>query len=201
MTDRDDFWVEPGCAPGMDRDQTEAYLRQLGAAYRERGNDLFGEAFVAHARSVLNSPRPGPDETAIGAWEREHGVRLPAILRDALHVQDGGYVRGSRLQLRRLSEMEPLSGDAYAHLWDFQENREFGDPFKLHWVGADEESGGVLILDYNTGPEPRVLWLWRDLGDELRDEGDGTFDQMVVRQRDVTAGRQRGDERGQMRNA
>ena len=91
--------------------------------------------------------------------------------------------------------MEPLSGDAYAHLWDFQENREFGDPFKLHWVGGDEESGGVLILDFNTGPEPRVLWLWRDLGDELRDEGDGTFDQMVVRQRDVTAGRQRGDAR------
>ena len=99
-TDRDDFWVEPGCAPGMDRDRTEVYLRRIGAAYRERGNDLFGEAFVAQARSPLYPPRPGPDEAAIGAWDRKHRVRLPAILRDALHVQDGGYVMGTRLQLR-----------------------------------------------------------------------------------------------------
>jgi hypothetical protein len=200
MTDRDEFWVEPGCAPSMDRDQTEAYLSQLEAAYLKRGDHVFGEAYVNHVRSTLNPPRPGPDEAAIGAWECEHGVRLPAILRHALQVQDGGYVRGTLLQVHDLSEMEPLSGDTYAHMWDYQDNRDFGDPFKLHRVGGDGTSGGILILDYNTRPEPRVLWLWRDLGDELRDEGDGTFDQMIVRQRDVTAGPQR-DARGKVRNA
>src|SRR5206468_299496 len=98
MTDRESFWVEPGCAPGMDRNQTEAYLRHLEAGYREKGNAAFGEAFVAHARSLLNPPRPGPDEATIDAWERGHGVRLPSTLRDALQVQDGGYVTGTGLQ-------------------------------------------------------------------------------------------------------
>src|SRR5690349_14000784 len=105
MTDRDSFWVEPGTAPGMDRDQTEAYLRQLDAGYRAKDNAVFGEAFVAHARSLLNSPRPGPDEATIEAWERLHEVRLPSTLRDALQIQDGGYVMGTRLQVHRLSEM------------------------------------------------------------------------------------------------
>ena len=77
MTDQDGFWVEPGTAPGMDRDQTEDYFRQLEAGYREKGNTAFGEAFVAHARSLLNPPRPGPDEATIDAWESRHGVRLP----------------------------------------------------------------------------------------------------------------------------
>jgi hypothetical protein len=193
MTDRDDFWVEPGCLPGMDQRQTESYLRQLEAGYREKGNAAFGEAFVAHSRSLLNPPRPGPDEAGIDAWKLRHGVRLPSTLRDALQIQDGGYVAGTRLHLHRLSQMEPLSGDGYAHMWENEGNREFGDPSKLHLVGTEETLGGLLILDYNTGPEPRVLWLWRDLGDELRDEGDGTFDQMIVRQREMMLRFQRDD--------
>ena len=185
MTDRDGFCVEPGTAPGMDRDQTEAYLRQLEAAYREKGNAAFGEASVAHARSLLNPPRPGPDGAAIDAWERRHGVRLPSTLRDALQIQDGGYVTGTRLQLHPLSQIGPLSGGGFAHMWDDEDNREFGDPSKLHVIGIEETVGGLLVLDYNTGPQPRVLWLWRDLGDDLRNEGDGTFDQMIVRQREM----------------
>jgi hypothetical protein len=65
----------------------------------------------------------------------------------------------------------------------------------------DETLGGLLILNYNSGPEPRVLWLWRDLGDELRDEGDGTFDQMIVRQREMTLRVRRGDPSRRKRNA
>jgi hypothetical protein len=91
--------------------------------------------------------------------------------------------------LHGLSQMEPLSGDCYAHLRDNQDNRKFGDPRRLHRVGVDEELGGVLVLDYNTVPEPRVIWLWRDLGDELRDEGDGTFGQMLARRRHGAHGR------------
>jgi hypothetical protein len=183
----------------MDRDQTEAYLRQLEAGYREKGNAALGEAFVAHARSLLNPPRPGPDEATIEAWEHRHGVRLPSTLRDALRIQDGGYVTGTRLLLHRLSQMEPLSGDDYAHMWENEDNRGFGDPSKLHLVGMDETLGGLLILHYNSGREPRVLWLWRDLGDELRDEGDGTFDQMIVRQREMMLRPQRGDKGGRER--
>jgi SMI1-KNR4 cell-wall len=201
MTDQYGFWVEPGTAPGMDRDQTEGYLRQLEAGYREKGKGAFGEAFVAQARSLLNPPRPGPDEATIDAWESRHGVRLPSTLRDVLQIQDGGYVAGTRLHLHRLSEMEPLSGDGYVHMWENEDNREFGDPSKLHLVGADESLGGMLVLDYNTGSEPRILWLWRDLGDELREEGDGTFDQMIARQREMTLRVQRGDERGRSRKA
>ena len=201
MTDQYGFWVEPGTAPGMDRDQTEGYLRQLEAGYREKGKGAFGEAFVAHARSLLNPPRPGPDEATIDAWESRHGVRLPSTLRDALQIQDGGYVAGTRLHLHRLSQMEPLSGDDYVHMWEYEDKREFGDPCKLHLVGTDETLGGLLVLDYNTGSEPRVLWLWRDLGDELRNEGDGTFDQMIVRQREMMLRVQRGDQGGRKRNA
>ena len=193
MTDRDSFWVEPGTAPGMDRDQTEAYLRQLEAGYRGKGNAAFGEAFVAHAQSLLNPPRPGPDEATIDGWERGHGVRLPSTLRDALQVQDGGYVTGTQLRLHGLSQMEPLSNDSYAHMCEYEGDREFGDLSKLHLVGMEEAIGGLLVLDYNNGPEARVLWLWRDLGDELRDEGDGTFDQMIVRQREMMLRLQRGE--------
>ena len=59
---------------------------------------------------------------------------------------------------------------------------------KVHanFQGASDQSLEEVVLDYNTGPEPRVLWLWRDLGDELRDEGDVTFDRMIVRQREVS---------------
>jgi SMI1 / KNR4 family (SUKH-1) len=201
MTDRQSFWVEPGCAPDMDRDQTEAYLRRLEAGNREKGNAAFGEAFVAHARSLLNPPRPGPDEATIDVWERGHGVRLPSTLCDALQIQDGGSVTGTRLRLHGLSQMEPLSGDGYAHMWEYEDNRGFGDPSKLHLVGMDEALGGLLVLDYNNGTEARVLWLWRDLGDELRDEGDGTFDQMIVRQREMTLRVQRGDKGGRKRKA
>jgi hypothetical protein len=193
MTDQDSFWVEPGCAPSMDRDQTEAYLRELEAGYRGKGNAALGEAFVAHARSELNRPRPGPDETIIDAWEQEHGVRLPSMLRDALRIQDGGYVSGTRLLLAPLAQVKPLSGDAFAHIWEDGDNTEFGDPARLLLVGGEETLGGLLVLDYNTGHEPRVLWLWRDLGDELRDEGDGSFDQVIVRLRDMMLRMKRGD--------
>jgi SMI1 / KNR4 family (SUKH-1) len=196
MNDRDSFWAEPGTAPGMDQDQTEDYLRQVEAGHREKGDAVIGEAFVVHARSLLNPPRPGPDEATIDSREQGHGVRLPSTLRDALQIQDGGYVAGTRLQLYRLSQIESLSGEGYAHMWENEDNREFGDPSKLHLVGMDEAHGGLLVLDYNTGPEPRVLWLWRDLGDELRDEGDGTFDRMIVRQREMMLRLERGDKAG-----
>jgi hypothetical protein len=69
--------------------------------------------------------------------------------------------------------MEPLNGDSHAPIWECESNREFGDPSRLHAVGS-KDLGGILVLDYNTMPEPRVLWLWMDLGGELREEEEGT---------------------------
>jgi hypothetical protein len=64
------------------------------------------------------------------------------------------------------------------------------------WVSSPPD---WVSESFNTGLEPRVLWLWRDLGDELREKGDGTFDQMIVRQREMTLRVQRGDQRGRKR--
>ncbi len=184
MTDREGFWVEFGCAPGMSPGETENYLRQLGTAYREQGNSILGDAFVADARTRISPPCPGPNEAQIESWERERGVRLPSTLREALQVQDGGYVRGTRLFISRLAEMARLSQREWDHLWENEENRAYGDPNKLIWIGSDEITGGIMILDGNVGPEPRIIWLWRDLGDELRDEGDWTFDDMILKLRE-----------------
>jgi len=180
MADHESFWVEPGCAPGMSADETKAYLRQL-----ERGNAAFGDALIAYLREKVFSPRPGLKLHQIEAWERGSGVRLPSTLREALQVQDGGYVRGTRLAICRLEEMTSLSRGDWNHLWENADNRGFGDPAKLISIGSDEITGGIAILDGNLHAEPRIIWLWRDLGDELRDEGDQTFDGMIQKLRQM----------------
>jgi hypothetical protein len=81
-------------------------------------------------------------------------------------------------------DMTPLSRDEWNHLWEYEDNREFGDPRKLILIGSDELSGGMIVLDGNVDPEPRIIWLWRDLGDELRDHGDQSFDLFIERQRE-----------------
>lgn len=187
MTDRESFWVDSGCSPGMSPEETEDYLRQLRRACRERGNPVFEDALIADARERLSPPRPGPSVARIEAWERERRVRLPSTLREALQVQDGGYVRGTRLLISRLAEMMSLSQGEWDHLWEYEDNRRFGDPDKLIWIGSDEITGGIVLLDGNIGPEPRIIWLWRDLGDELRDEGDQTFDHMILKLRGAAA--------------
>jgi hypothetical protein len=74
--------------------------------------------------------------------------------------------------------MKPLSEADWDHLWEYEDNRELGDPEKLVVVGAFEKVAGLLVLDGNASPEPRVLYLWRDLGDEIR-EGDRSFDDLI----------------------
>ncbi len=108
---------------------------------------------------------------------------MPESLREALSIQDGGYVRGADLYVNPLEQMKPLSEGEWDHLWESSENQQFGDPEKLVILGSHESLGGILILDGNTAPEPRILYLWRDLGDELRDEDDTSFDDLVDRLR------------------
>src|SRR5439155_9518911 len=83
MIDFDRFWSEPGCAPGMTKEETEAYLRQ----------QVGGIPLEALAPQGALDPGPGVTSEEIDAWEQEHGVRLPDVLRQALARQNGGYVR------------------------------------------------------------------------------------------------------------
>ena len=84
-----------------------------------------------------------------------------------------------------LSEISALSEREWDHMWEYEDNQAFGEPSKLFRIGAVETIGGIVILNYNSFPEPGILWLWRDMGDELRDEGDHSFDDLVHRLRDL----------------
>ncbi|WP_435016033.1 SMI1/KNR4 family protein [Tundrisphaera sp. TA3] len=167
----------------MTPEETEAYLLRIGASYRDAGNPLFADAFVAHTRKTISPARPGPSLEEIEAWERTRGVTLPSTLRHAFPIQDGGYVRGTRLRIASLAEMIPMVEGPWERPREDESLLEFGDPARLIHLGAEEHFGGIAILDGNVGPEPRILWLWRDLGDEIRDAGSLTFDQTVERLR------------------
>ena len=183
MAESETFWVEPGCLPGMSVEETQDYLDRIAGGYLAQGNADVSEMFYTLSRHQISRPRPGPSRAEIEAWEQARGFRLPGTLREALGVQDGGYVRGADLFLNPLEEMKPLSEGEWDHLWESEENQEFGDPEKLVMLGSQTSVGGLLILDGNVEPEPRILFLWRDLGDEIRDEGIGSFDEMVERMR------------------
>jgi hypothetical protein len=130
-------------------------------------------------------PQPPPATDAdIRAWEGRFGVRLPPTLAAALRAQNGGSVRGTDLLICPLSEILPLTGERWAHLWEYETNRAFGDPARLVLFGAYEQFPGSLVLNYNAGPVPRVIGLWHDLGDELRDRGDGSFDDLIRESRE-----------------
>ena len=183
MMDIKAFWVESGCLPGMSPEQTREYIHRIADGYRARGNPEIAAVFEAASLKQASPSRPGPSQDQIEAWEAERGFRLPESLREALSIQDGGYVRGADLYVNPLEQMKPLSEGEWDHLWESSENQQFGDPEKLVILGAHESLGGILILDGNTAPEPRILYLWRDLGDELRDEDDTSFDDLVRRLR------------------
>lgn len=170
----------------MTPEQTEDEIRKLANSYPDLPTMSY--AMVEWARKNVFPERPGPSSDEIDSWERVRGIELPQTLRDALQVQDGGYVRGTRLVISPLGEMTPLSSDNWNHMWESEENRKFGEPGKLLLIGSEDVVGGLMVLDYNIGPTPRVLWLWRDLGDELRDEGLGDFDQFIVKLCDAENG-------------
>src|SRR5260221_13222498 len=90
MIDFDRFWAQPGCGPGLSREETEAPFGQMGAWLQS----LPG-ATGKFDMSLVPGMNPGPGVSAqqIAAWEREHAVRLPEVLRQALAPQDGGFGR------------------------------------------------------------------------------------------------------------
>lgn len=123
----------------------------------------------------MEIPPPASDG-AIRQWEEAHGVRLPPTLAEALTIQDGGCVDGVNLNFEGLETMTTLDGEDWDHI---EEERGLppGDRRKQFLIGNCIGLG--IVLDYNAGPEPRVLTLWHDLGGELRDSGFETFDQFL----------------------
>jgi hypothetical protein len=127
---------------------------------------------------------PPATEVDIRAREERFGVRHPPTLSAALRVQNGGTVRGTNVLISPLSQIAPLTGARWAHLWEYSANRAFGEKTRLVLFGEYQEFPGSLVLNYNAGPVPRVIVLWHDLGDELRDGEDGSFDELIRLARD-----------------
>jgi hypothetical protein len=48
----------------------------------------------------------------------------------------------------------------------------------LLYIGFEEQMAASIILNYAGRSEPSVLYLWRDVGDELRKEAD-SFDALL----------------------
>ncbi|HVV99064.1 MAG TPA: SMI1/KNR4 family protein [Planctomycetaceae bacterium] len=101
--------------------------------------------------------RPGVDAEAIREWEEEHGVTLPALLRTALAIQNGGDVRNARLQILPLEEIVPIDEDFWE--WTELDESEAPDQDLMFVFGEETEVGGTYLLNFNAkGPagEPSV---------------------------------------------
>ena len=154
MLDFNRFWAEPGCAPGMSKEDMEAYLR----------NKAPGIPFEALASEGMRQPRPGVTADQIAAWEQERGVRLPDVLRQALARQDGGYLRDVDFLILPLAEI--ACPDDY--FWDavsFEEDEEPDRNLILQF--GENEFGGTCYLNYSDGSqqEPSVYLYYSDGGD------------------------------------
>jgi hypothetical protein len=110
-------------------------------------------------------------------WEEQNAVRLPSTLSRALMIQNGGCVRGTEglLRIEPLTRFESLDLPQWEYLWEYEECQKFGDPERIVVIGNLEASG--LLLDYNVGEEPRILWIDED---ELHTEEESqTFDELI----------------------
>jgi hypothetical protein len=156
MIDFDRFWTEPGCAPGMTREETEAYLRQ----------PAFGGTMAHLLPPGALDPGPGVTPEQVAAWEGAHGVRLPDVLRQALSRQDGGYVRDTQFRILPLAEIR-CPDEEFWHFASYKEE-EVADRRLVLLFAWNDEFSGSYYLNYNAqGPdgEPSVLVHHHDPGD------------------------------------
>src|SRR5262249_34851448 len=94
MIDFDRFWAEPGCLPGLGKEQSDQYRQQMMAEFTGQGDpDALASALSPQ------EPRPGVTVEEIAAWERKQRVRLPDVLRQALAQQNGGHVHGTAFNI------------------------------------------------------------------------------------------------------
>ncbi|WP_435016342.1 SMI1/KNR4 family protein [Tundrisphaera sp. TA3] len=135
-----------------------------------------------------DDPAPAVSAERVREWEQEFGVRLPATLARMLMIRNGGVVRGTDglLGIEPLERFEPLSLPEWDHLFRDDNDRDadtgepiyrIGDPGQVLRIGNLDASH--LLLDYNAGEEPRILWIAED--DIDLDEEPETFDELIRR--------------------
>jgi hypothetical protein len=162
MIDFDRFWAEPGSFPGMAREQAEAQLRQMGA-WLESMPGASGKFDMSMVPGMTAAP--GVTGQQIAAWESEHGVALPEILRDALTRRNGGYVRETQFRILPLEEIDNPDEEFWE--WASCDEEEVPDR-TLVFRFAEDEFGGECLLVYtpdDTEREPGIFVYHSDGGD------------------------------------
>lgn len=123
---------------------------------------------------------PPLSESDVAAWERRHGVRLPAVMRRAYLQQNGGRVRGSDrgAALVQLANVTPVPAENLQALWP---GADLGDVRRGRWFTAGfDDTGANLLLHYPDGDgaaPPALHACYYDGGsvEPLADPADGLF--------------------------
>jgi hypothetical protein len=105
----------------------------------------------------------GVSADQVKAWEREHCVSLPKLLRDILERRDGGFVRHAQVEIHPLAEIRPVDDD----FWRFTEisGGEAADHSLVFVLGQDTEIGGQYLLNFNAqgrAGEPSIYLFFND---------------------------------------
>jgi len=162
MIDFDRFWAEAGCVPGLSRDDTKAQLGQM-EAWLQSLPGASGQFDMSLVPGM--NPGPGVSSEQIAAWESEHGVRLPEVLREALARQDGGFVRETQFRILPLAEIDNPDDEFWEYAcYEEEEVPDRGLMFRF----AEDEFSGVYFLNFGVdGPEhePSVFVHHSDPGD------------------------------------
>jgi hypothetical protein len=91
-------------------------------------------------------------------------------------IQNGGRIRGSAVEIDALEDFTPLDDKQWQEVWT-DDPTIASDRSRQFHIG---ESVGVgVVLDYHSGPEPRILLLHYNLGQELRDHGFTSFEELL----------------------
>jgi hypothetical protein len=112
----------------------------------------------------------------VARWERDRRVRLPAILAQALLLQNGGEVQGVALTIEPLDGFTSLDHIKWDGVWEDRPPTVV-DRGRQFYIG--ESTGVAVVLDYTASSEPRVLLLHHGQGRELRDHGIGSFEELL----------------------
>lgn len=108
-----------------------------------------------------DSSEPPVSAAQIQAWEQEHQVRMPAVLRAALMIHNGGTIVDSfepDIEVRPLEDWEVIDEEEL-EIFDIEPG---GPPYITF---ADNEYGGNCVLNYSRcgpGGEPSVYTLFYD---------------------------------------
>ncbi|MDA1016587.1 MAG: SMI1/KNR4 family protein [Planctomycetota bacterium] len=117
----------------------------------------------------------GVSEENILAWEQQHSVKLPAMLREVLAVSNGGSLRDEDIRILRLAEFQPLPDEFWAR--SHHEETDFADR-GLVIEFAKNAVGDSYLLDFNANTatgEPRVCLHTGD-GGEIKSTADSVGD-------------------------